>query len=102
AVAGRHVVVDDAESLVRRAHLAAAQAQTLERLRARDLVHEVAVDIDEAGAVRLLVDQMVVPDLVVKGARLGHSSFHPRLFGALFRWLPSGRKVAPTVQRGLT
>ena len=31
-----------------------------------------AVDIDEAGAVRLLVDQMVVPDLVVEGTRLRH------------------------------
>jgi hypothetical protein len=30
------------------------------------------VDIDEAGAVRLFVDQMVVPDLVVEGAGLGH------------------------------
>ena len=44
-------------------------AQALEGLRARHLVHEMAVDIDQAGAVGLLVDQMVVPDLVVEGAR---------------------------------
>ena len=53
AVGGRHVVVDDGERLLRRAHLAAGDAQALEGLRARHLVHEVAVDIEEAGAVGL-------------------------------------------------
>ncbi len=72
AVGGRHVVVDDAERLLGRAHLAAGEAQPLERLRARHLVHQVAVDVEEAGAVGLLVDQVVVPDLVVEGAGLGH------------------------------
>jgi hypothetical protein len=33
-------------------------------------MHEMAIDIDEAGSVRLLIDQMVVPDLVVEGAGL--------------------------------
>src|SRR5262249_37753833 len=37
-----------------------------------DLVHQMPVDVDQAGAVRLLVHQMVVPDLVVEGARFGH------------------------------
>jgi hypothetical protein len=32
----------------------------------------VAVDIEEAGSIGLLVDQVVVPDLVVEGAGLGH------------------------------
>jgi hypothetical protein len=32
-----------------------------------------AVHIEEAGAVGLLVDQMVVPELVVEGAGLGHA-----------------------------
>jgi hypothetical protein len=30
-------------------------------------MNEVAVDIEEGGAVRLLIDQVVVPDLVVEG-----------------------------------
>jgi len=30
-------------------------------------VHEVPVDIQEAGAVRRLIDQMVAPDLVIEG-----------------------------------
>ncbi len=64
AVGGLDVVVDDGERLVRRAHLAAGQPQALERLRARHLVDEVAVDIDEAELARRL-DDMVVPDLVV-------------------------------------
>ena len=72
AVGGRHVVIDHEQRLVRRAHLAAGKPQAFERLRARHFVHEMPVDIDQAGAVRLFVDQMVVPDLVVEGAGLGH------------------------------
>src|SRR6202048_1782313 len=67
---GGDVVVDDAQGLVRRTHLAAGQPQALKGLRARDLVHEVTVNIDEARAVGLLIDQVIFPDLVVKGA--GH------------------------------
>ena len=48
AVGGRHVVVDDGERLLRRAHLPAGQAQALEGLRARHLVDEVPVDIEDA------------------------------------------------------
>src|SRR5436190_11040942 len=32
------------------------------------------VDVDEAGSVRLLIDHMVIPDLVIEGAGLGHHS----------------------------
>ena len=64
AVGGLNVVVDHGEGLFRRAHLAAAHAQPLERLRARDLVDEVAVDVDEARAA-LRLDDVVVPDLIV-------------------------------------
>jgi hypothetical protein len=69
AVGGRDVVVDHGERLFRRADLAPRGAQAFERLRARHLVDEVAVDIKQAGAVGLLVDQVVVPDLVVQRAR---------------------------------
>ena len=69
AIGGRHVVVDHGERLVRRAHLASRIAQALEGLRRRHLMHEMPVDIEQAGAVGLLVDQMVVPDLVVERAR---------------------------------
>jgi hypothetical protein len=78
AVGGRHVVIDDGERLVRRMHLAAGGAQTLEGLRARHLVHQMTVDIEETSAVRLFVYQMVVPDFVVERTR-----FHGQK--ALFR-----------------
>ena len=64
AVGGLDVVVDDGERLLRRAHLAPGQPQALERLRARDLMDEVTVNIDEGEAAVRLQD-MLVPDLVV-------------------------------------
>ena len=64
AVGGLDVVVDDGERLVGSAHLAPGHAQALEGLRARHLVDEVPVDIDEAEAA-LRVQDMLVPDLVI-------------------------------------
>ncbi|MGX1066289.1 hypothetical protein AB7M39_005654 [Bradyrhizobium diazoefficiens] len=72
AVGGRHVVVDDGERLLGRVDLAPGRAQTFERLRRGHLVHQMAVDIEQAGAIVGFVHQMVVPDLVVQGGRLGH------------------------------
>jgi len=71
AVGGRNIVVDDGKRLFRRPHLALAQPQALEGLRARHLVHEMAVDVEEARAIRLALDDVVLEDLVVQ--RLGHS-----------------------------
>ena len=64
AIGRLDVVVDDRERLLRRAHPAAGQPQALESLRARHLVDEMPVDIDEAELARRLQD-MLVPDLVV-------------------------------------
>jgi uncharacterized protein YijF (DUF1287 family) len=61
-------VVDDGQRLVRGVDLAAGHAQALEGLRAGDLMDEVAVDIEQAGAVLLPVDDVVVEDLVVERA----------------------------------
>jgi hypothetical protein len=72
AIGRRHVVVDDKQRLIRRMHLAAGEPQAFERLRARYFVDNVAVDINERGAVGLLLDQMIVPDFIVERARLGH------------------------------
>ena len=69
AVRRRHVVIDNGERLFRRMHFAAGRAQAFESLRRRHLMHEMAVDIEQRGAVRLFVDQMVFPDFVVKSAR---------------------------------
>ena len=74
AIRGRHVVIDHQQRLLGRANFSAGKPQPLERLRRGDLMDEVPVDIDQAGAVGLLVDQVVFPDLVVEGTRFGHSS----------------------------
>jgi hypothetical protein len=47
----------------------ASEPQRCKRLRAIHLIDKVTVDIDQAGAVRPLIDQVVIPDHVVKGTR---------------------------------
>jgi len=56
------VVIDHSERLFGRAHLAARDAQAFERLWRGHLMDQMAVDINQAGAVIGLVNQMVVPD----------------------------------------
>ena len=46
--------------------------QAFEGLRARHLEDEMAVDVEQHGAVLLLLDDMAVPDLVVQRARPAH------------------------------
>jgi hypothetical protein len=65
-------VIDHGQRLLRLAHLAAGEAKALEGLRRRHLVNEMPVDVEQARAIRLRVHHVVVPDLVVEGARLGH------------------------------
>ena len=69
AVGRRNIVVDHGQRLVRRVHLAASDAQAFEGLRRGDLVHQVAIDVDQARSIRLFIHQMVIPDLVVECAR---------------------------------
>ena len=68
AVGGGHVVVDHGQRALGRAHLALVHAQALEGLRAGHLVDEVPVDINERRAVRVVRDQVIVPDFVVQRA----------------------------------
>ena len=69
---GRHVVVDDSQRLFRMPNLSAGHAQALEGLRAGHFVDEVAVDIEQARAIVLAVDDVVVEDLVIECARCAH------------------------------
>jgi hypothetical protein len=57
-------VVGNRDRRVRPAYLVAFEPQTLEGLRACHFVHEMPVDIEQACAVRLLIDDAAVPDLV--------------------------------------
>ena len=68
--------------------------QAFEGLRARDLVHQMAINIEKAGSVRLFVDQMVVPDLVVECTRLRHFH-HPTAFVGLFIITCSSKEKVP-------
>ena len=78
AVRRRHIVIDHGERLLRRADTPAAQPQALEGLRARHLMHQVAVDINQTGAIRIRMDEMIVPNLIVKRARRRHAHFPVR------------------------
>ncbi len=71
AVGRGHVVVDDGQGFLRGMDLPTGHAEAFEGLRARDLVDEVTVDVEQAGAVGLAVDDVVVEDLVVQGLRCG-------------------------------
>jgi hypothetical protein len=77
------------ERLFRRADLALRHAQTFEGLRARHLVHEMAIDVEETGAVRLLIDEMIVPDFVVESAR-----FHVWLLAKSKKRVENTRRTA--------
>jgi len=61
-------VIGHRQSEVGPPELAPGEAQRLERLRAGDLVEQVAVDVEEAGAAGRLLDQVAVPDLLEEGA----------------------------------
>ena len=75
-VGGRHVVIDHSQGLVRRMDGAAGEAQAFKGLGAGHFVDQMAVDIEQGGSVRLDVDDVVVPDLVVKGAGLASGLNH--------------------------
>ena len=62
-------MVGHRERQVGAAHAAPGDAQPLEGLRARHLMDEVAIDVDQAGAVVAPVDDVRVPDLLVERAR---------------------------------
>ncbi len=64
---GGHVVVGRRDIGVQAPGLAAGELEALKGLRAGDFVQQLAVDIDEAGAVITLLYKMVVPELVVEG-----------------------------------
>jgi len=52
---------------IRAPNRAAGEAQALERLWTGDFMHEVAVDIENAGAVRKPFDNVAIPDFIEQG-----------------------------------
>src|SRR5262249_16154847 len=53
AVGGRHVVIYDRKCFFRRVHFAPCSTQALESLRRGYFVHQMAIDIDKTGSIRL-------------------------------------------------
>ena len=73
----RGVVVFRGDREIEPAHGTTGLAEAVERLRARDLMHEVQVDVDEVGrAVLAFDDQVVFPDLLGQSLR---SAVHARV-----------------------
>ena len=66
---GGHVMVRNRDGLFRCAHRSPGHPQPFKGLGAGHLMHKVAVDVQKAGAVIGLVDDMGIPDLVVKRFR---------------------------------
>src|SRR5690606_11078353 len=91
-----HVVIREGQRGVGPAYLAAGDAEALERLRARHLMDEVPVDVDEAGPVLLRLDDVTVPDLVEKRSCPSHLPplLTTGLFLAGFRHLGGNLVVA--------
>jgi hypothetical protein len=59
-------MVDDSQCLFRMPDLAVGKAQAFESLRAGHFMHKVTINIEKAGAIGLLINQMIIPDLVIE------------------------------------
>ena len=70
-VGGGDVVVHRGHGEVGAAHGAPGEAEAVERLRRRDLVDEVEVDVEEVGLAVGAVDDVALPDLLREYSRSG-------------------------------
>src|SRR5690606_33820342 len=64
---GGHVVVRGSENGIHAPGLAPRQAQAIEGLGRGDFVNYVAIDINKRGTIVTLMDEVGIPELVVKG-----------------------------------
>jgi hypothetical protein len=69
---GGDIVIDHRQGEFRTPDFPARHAQPFERLRARHLMNDMSVDIEQAGAVLLLIDQMRFPNFIEKRAGRCH------------------------------
>ena len=90
---GRRVVVGGGHDRADAPDLAAGLAQPFEGLRAGHFMDQVAVDVEDGGAVLLGVDDVLVPDLVVEGSAHGISCSGSILFGG--HWLGCSARAQP-------
>ena len=72
---GRQVVIGDSQGQIGTANRAPGNAQGLESLRAGYFVNKVAINVDQAGAIVAALNQVSVPDFLIKCARSdGHNA----------------------------
>ncbi len=67
AIGRRHVVILRRVRPMRRANFATRMAQALERLRRRDFMHQVKVDVEQRRFVLFFADYMLFPDFFEQG-----------------------------------
>ncbi len=61
---GRHVVIDGGDGAIGPAHLAAGETQAFKRLRRRDLVHQLQIDVEQRGLALGLDHYVLLPDFL--------------------------------------
>ena len=71
ASGGRHVVVRCRQVGIDPPRSSPGELESVERLRRRDFVQQMAIDVDQPGAVVAFGHQMIAPDLVVQGLSHG-------------------------------
>src|SRR6185312_9143565 len=86
-----HVVVRGRDDRVDAPGLPVRDLEAFERLRARHFVDEVAVDVDERGAVRFLVDDVGGPELFVEGAGHGDDGLQTAIIAIAMPCSPTPR-----------
>ena len=79
----RRVVIGGGDDRLDAPRLAAGHPQAFVRLRARHLVDEMPIDVEQRRAVVLLADDVAVPQLVVERARV-----HERTLPKASKWTP--------------
>jgi hypothetical protein len=68
-------VVGDGKSQVGTTNLSSGDAESFERLRRRNFMDQVPIDVDQARAIIAPSDHVRVPDLLIKSAR---AAVHPQ------------------------
>jgi len=63
AIGGGDIVIDEPRAFFAAHERAGRSTAPLEGLRARHLMHQMAVDVDQARAIGFGMDEMIVPDL---------------------------------------
>ena len=94
AIGRRHVVILRGVGAMRRANLAPRMPQALERLRRRDLVHQVQVDVEQGRLMLLFADDVLFPDFLEQGF-CGHCVLNSRRVGGVTILLRNSRFIKP-------